>query len=72
MAVTERLCLFCEHFVWERCGTGADYSECTGGDDYGGASCKKSHFNEDRPYDEDDLRRILIKAVSCDDYKPPK
>lgn len=61
----EKLCIFCEHFGWE------SISE----DDYwgkdGGAFCRKSHFKDERPRDEEDLRKVLVNAESCPDYELP-
>ena len=64
-----KLCVTCEHFVFESIGVGPDYSEMTGGDPYGGMSCGKRHFYEERPYDTKDFREIVVRAEKCKDYK---
>lgn len=69
--VNEKLCLFCEHFAWENICEGGAYSTMTGGETYGGAMCRKGHYREDRPYDEGDLRVILLRAEKCPDYRRP-
>lgn len=66
--VNEKLCVFCEHFDFEAIGVGPDYSEATGGDPYGGMTCKKRHYVDERPDDLDDFRAILLKAETCPDY----
>lgn len=62
----EKLCLFCEHFDFV--GMGPDYSSMTGGDPYGGMACNKRHYSEERPYDVEDFRRVLLRAEKCKDY----
>ena len=69
--MSEHLCIFCKHFDWEQiseytCGNG------TCGGTEGGASCKKGHYSEERPWDVDDLRKLYLRAESCADYSRPK
>jgi hypothetical protein len=66
----EKLCAFCEHFDWEAVGYHY-YSTLTGGDFEGGATCKKRHFFEERPADNDELRALFLRAEKCADYTPP-
>ena len=70
--MAEKLCIFCKNFYFEDIGVGPDYSEHTGGDTYGGLSCGKRHFHEERPWDTDDFRKILLTAVKCKDYDEAK
>ena len=65
-----KLCAFCEHFDWEGIGY-RYYSEETGGDITGGADCKKKHFLEEQPSDNEEMRMLFLKAETCDDYLPP-
>ena len=69
--MSEKLCMFCEHFDFEAIGIGQDYSEYTGGDPYGGMTCKKRHYVEERPHDLAGFRRVLMTAKKCKDYLPP-
>lgn len=69
-SMNEKLCIFCEHFAWEGVGY-VYYSTLTGGDMTGGTSCKKLHFYEENPKNEGELRAILLRAESCEDYAPP-
>ena len=66
----EKLCAFCEHFDWEGLNYHY-YSELTGGDMEGGATCKKRHFAEERPENTKELRALFLKAKTCPDYTPP-
>lgn len=66
----EKLCIFCKHFDWEGVGY-TYYSELTGGDISGGATCMKQHYFEARPRNEDQLRDLFLKAETCPDYTPP-
>jgi hypothetical protein len=69
--VSEKLCVFCKHFKYEAI---ADYSfsTMTGGTD-GGSFCLKNHYAYQRPDDEDEFRRLLLRAEKCKDYeRPPK
>ena len=70
--MSEKLCIFCNHFRFEYIGVGPDYSEYTGGDAYGGLSCEKKHFYEERPSDTEDFRKVLLNAVKCKDYDEAK
>jgi len=63
----EKLCIFCEHFDWEGVGY-VHYSTLTGGDDTGGATCKKNYYFERRPDNQNELRAIFLKAEKCTDY----
>lgn len=68
--MTEKLCLFCQHFSWskeEMWGMGSEYTGpmFEGGD----ASCGKGHdWPVSYPGDENDFRLIVIKAQTCADY----
>lgn len=68
--VVEKLCAFCEHFDWDSVSYHY-YSTLTGGDLEGGASCKKFHFREERPDNNEELRALFLKAETCCDYLPP-
>ena len=71
-AMNEKLCIFCRHFCFDDIGTEPDYSEYTGGSGYGGMSCAQKHYSEERPYDTDDFRNILLTADKCKDYDEVK
>ena len=58
----EKLCMFCEHFGWVSV-RGSDYWGAEGG-----AECHKRHFMEYLPYDESDLRQLILRAEKCPDY----
>lgn len=73
----EKLCIFCKHFQWdsERCyGHGSEYTGpmFEGGD----AICCKGHHKDSPewgyPADEQDMRKIILRAEHCADYAPPK
>lgn len=67
----EKLCLFCEHFVWRKEEMWGMGSTMTGPMFEGGDSnCRKGHreiFHY--PNDESDFRRIVLFAEKCLDYK---
>jgi hypothetical protein len=66
----EKLCIFCNHFHWE----GLEYtyySTLTGGDVSGGATCRKGHFFQTVPDDNEELRALYLRASNCKDYDPP-
>lgn len=65
----EKLCVFCKHFGWDSI-TSYSYSTYTSGME-GGASCCKGHYSEERPYDEDDFRKLILRAGSCADFALP-
>ena len=65
--MSEKLCVFCEHFVFENdiCG---EYAEGAS------AHCSKQHFlsYSSIVFDEGDLRKIIIRAEKCNDYSQVK
>lgn len=67
--MTEKLCVFCKHFDFESICY-QYYSTLTGGDTTGGMTCKKHVYTEERPYDTQDFRRIILKAETCQHYEP--
>lgn len=69
--MSEKLCVFCKHFDWERLNY-THYSDETGGDMSGGMSCNQRHFIDENPMDNDDFRRVILTAQNCPDYAPPK
>ena len=68
--MSEKICVFCEHFDWRGIGY-AYYSTLTVGAIDGGMCCKKHHFYEERPDDNGGFRAIILKAETCADYAPP-
>jgi hypothetical protein len=67
--MAEKLCIFCEHFRYDNI---YDWqSDCSGGSE-GGYTCNKNHYYEERPSDQKDLRKILLRADKCKDYSPPE
>lgn len=70
--MSEKLCVFCKRFDWESIYTDAPYSEYTGGDTWGGASCGAGHYRDERPSDTEDFRVLILRAEKCKDYEPPK
>lgn len=68
--MSEKLCIFCRHFDWEKiypglpgcdtCGYGADVN--------GGANCKKRHFEDENPDDAEGVRILFLIAEDCADY----
>lgn len=69
--MSEKLCMFCKHFDFESIGY-TYYSPETGGDSYGGMTCRKNHYCEFRPNDTDEFRKTLLKAEKCPDYTLPE
>jgi hypothetical protein len=73
--MSEKLCVFCKHFNWEAIETeSVYYSTLTGGDVFtnGGMQCKKRHYNEVRPDDTDEFRKVIQQAAKCPDYAEVK
>lgn len=71
----EKLCIFCNHFKWDKedqCGMGSTLTGplMEGGD----AACQKGHFigKKNRPRDESDYRAIILRAAECADYDQVK
>lgn len=65
--MSEKNCMFCTHLSYEAAGHG-EYA------DPAGLECKKGHFKAYHTfvYDEDDFRRIIVKAQTCPDYNQVK
>ena len=68
--MSEKLCMFCANFKWEKPYMEMAYS--MGEFMYGGATCTKGHIEENIPYDEADFRELILRAEKCLDYEPPK
>ena len=72
--MSEKLCIFCNHFRWsaeEMWGMGSTLTGpmMEGGD----ASCGKGHGKGwGYPQDEDDFRKIILTAAKCKDYDQVK
>jgi hypothetical protein len=71
--VSEKLCIFCKHFRWEResqwgCGSTMTGPMMTGGD----AQCAKGHY-KDSPFPDDEaaFRAIILRGENCPDYERP-
>ena len=62
----EKLCIFCNYFGWASV-SGHEYWGIAGG-----ALCGKRHFEEYVPYNEEDLRELLLRAQTCTDYDQAK
>lgn len=74
--MTEKLCVFCEHFRWSKIDY-TYYSTLTGGELDGGPWCAKDHFSEyvsQELEDEEAFRQLILRAGECQDYtrEPPK
>jgi hypothetical protein len=70
--MSEKLCIFCIHFVWEKESMWGMGGTMTGPMMEGGsATCAKKHQWEcgGFPEDEKDFRRIILKAKTCPDYE---
>jgi len=65
--MSEKICVFCPHFEYDRIRE-YSYSEYTGGTD-GGFGCAKGHFTEVQPWDNNEFRKLILKAETCPDYK---
>ena len=71
----EKLCIFCKHFQWraETCwGMGSTLTGplMEGGD----ATCAAGNFKgqwDNRPEDEEEFRKIILRGQECKDYEPP-
>lgn len=70
--MSEKLCIFCEHFRWrkeEQLGMGSTMTGpmMTGGS----AMCDKGHADASWLYlaDETEWRTIIIQAAKCPDYE---
>ena len=62
----EKLCIFCEHFVWSK-------ASCWGMMEGGNAACRKGHYKDKSlvfPEDENDFRQIILRGTNCPDYTP--
>lgn len=59
--------MFCKHLEFEHGGYG-EYA------DPSSLSCRKGHFGayENYVHDEDDFRRIIVRARDCKDYDEAK
>lgn len=65
----EKLCAFCEHFDWEKVEY-YHYSDETGGDFRGGATCLEGNFVELKPTSPEELRELFLRAGACEQYCP--
>ena len=67
----EKLCIFCEHFTWkkeEMWGMGSTYTGPMF--DGGWAECAQKQFEHlEAPDDEQDFRRVILKATNCSQYQ---
>lgn len=65
--MTEKICMFCPHFEYDRI---REYScsTMTGGTE-GGFSCSKNHYLEVQPWDNNEFRKLILKAETCPDYE---
>ena len=68
--MSERLCIFCTRFRWENETQWGMGSTQTGPLMEGGfAECRAGHKWEiSYPQDQDDWRRIIVAAATCQDY----
>lgn len=66
--MSEKLCIFCQNFVYDEIYQEADWSEYTAGGIEGGMRCGAGHYERERPGDTDEFRVILLKAEKCKDY----
>lgn len=78
----EKLCIFCEHFSWEKESMWGMGSTMTGPMmDGGQAKCAMGKFPEYRdgddegymltyPEDESEYRKLILRGQNCDSYSP--
>jgi hypothetical protein len=69
--MTEKLCLFCNHFRWSKEEMWGMGSTMTGPMFEGGsATCGKGHADDTwlYPDDEKEYRKIVLHAQTCPDY----
>jgi hypothetical protein len=71
--MSEKLCIFCEHFAWEVESQWGMGSTMTGPMmDGGNAMCRAGRYTDSPfPRDEGDWREIILRGKDCPDYKPP-
>ncbi len=69
--MTEKLCVFCKHFDWERFTEGGMLSDVTYDPPSGGMTCRRSHYWQERPDDTDAFRALILSADGCPDYERP-
>ncbi len=69
--MSEKLCIFCQHFTWSKESMWGMGSTMTGPMMGGGdTQCDKGHeeiFHY--PEDEEDFRKIILFARKCQDYE---
>lgn len=79
MDVSEKLCIFCQHFKWsgeEFIGMGSTQTGPMFGG--GGAVCSAGHYGTNwknrlpTPADEEDYRAIILRGQNCPDYEQVK
>ena len=72
----EQLCIFCKHFKWSREEMWGMGSTQTGPMFEGGdATCAAGKFAgewENKPSDEEEFRKIILRANNCNAYEPPQ
>lgn len=69
--VSEKLCLYCKHFVWQQFEN--EPAQYDSGYDtlHGGLHCGAGHFQKQNPRDEEELRAVFLTAERCKDYERP-
>jgi hypothetical protein len=72
----EKLCIFCVHFNWTEESMWGMGSTLTGPMMEGGdATCAAGQFSggwSNRPRDESDWRKIILRGEQCQKYEPVK
>ena len=71
--MSEKLCIFCKHFNWQTEEMWGMGSTMTGPMFEGGdATCSAGQFKgqwDNRPRDEVQYRRIILRGQSCEHYE---
>lgn len=73
--MSEKLCIFCKHFRWSEESCWGHGSTMTGPMMEGGdATCEAGQYKgewDDRPSNEEDFRKIILRGQNCPHYERP-